>query len=66
MRNIAKFIDLEQGVKAGHYIGQDDVRRYEPPKGYCATAELIDCHPLTGKPFGSSQWWVFLTPMQPR
>lgn len=66
MRNIDKFIPLGQGVKAGRYIGQDDVRRYQPPAGYQAVAELIENHPLTGASLGESRWWVFLTPEQPR
>ena len=52
MRNIDRFIQLGQGVKAGRYIGQGDVRRYQPPAGYRAAAELIDNHPLTGEAFG--------------
>jgi len=42
MRNIAKFYLLNQGIKAGHYIGQNDVRCYQPPPGYSAVAQLID------------------------
>ena len=66
MRNIDHFIQLGQGVKAGRYIGQNDVRRYQPPTGYHAMAELIEIHPLTGEAFGESQWWVLLTPMESR
>lgn len=66
MRNIDKFIHLGQGVKAGRYIGKDDVRRYQPPAGHQAVAELIENHPLTGESLGESQWWVFLTPIESR
>ena len=62
MRSIAKFYHLGQGKKAGHFIGQQDVRCYRPPLGYSATAELIDCHPLTQQHFAQSEWWIFLTP----
>jgi hypothetical protein len=62
MRKIDKYVYLDQGVKAGRYLGQDDVRRYQPPAGYSAVAELIDYHPLTGEAFEQSQWWIFLTP----
>ena len=62
MRSIAKFYHLGQGKKAGRFIGQQDVRCYRPPLGYSATAELIDCHPLTQQHFAQSEWWIFLTP----
>lgn len=64
MHNIDRFIHLGQGVKAGRYLGQDDVRCYNPPACYQAVAELIECHPLTDEPFGESQWWIFLTPIE--
>jgi hypothetical protein len=62
MRNIDKFYHLGQGVKAGRYIGEQDVRCYRPPLGYSATAELIEVHPWTKEVFSKSQWWIFLTP----
>lgn len=61
-RTVGTFYHLGQGRKAGRYIGQDDVRCFRPPKGYSATAELIEYHPLTQKPLNQSEWWVFLTP----
>ena len=63
MRTIEKFYHLGQGKKAGRYIGQHDVRCYRPPLDYNATAELIDCHPLTQEPFAQSEWWIFLSPV---
>ncbi len=54
MRHIAKFYSLKQGIKAGHYIGQSDVRCYQPPPGYSATAQLIDSHSLTQQCFKQS------------
>lgn len=62
MQTIDKFYHLDQGIKTGRYIGKDDVRCYQPPAGYQATAHLIDIHPVTGEPFEQSQWWIFLTP----
>ena len=36
----------------------DEIRSYKPPKGWIANAELLDHHPVTGKPFKQSQWWI--------
>lgn len=63
MRAIQKFHPLDHGMKAGHYIGQQDVRCYRPPSGYNATANLVDIHPITGEPLSQSEWWLFLTPI---
>ena len=62
MRSVTKLHHLGQGKKAGHYIGQQDVRCYRPPFSYRTTAGLIDSHPLTQRKFDSSEWWIFLTP----
>jgi hypothetical protein len=62
MRNVAKYYHLGQGRKAGHFIGQSDVRCYQPPVGYKAVAELIDVHPITQQQLNQSEWWIFLTP----
>lgn len=35
-----------------------DVRLYRASAGWAAHAEVIDCHPLTGKPFKGSEWWI--------
>jgi hypothetical protein len=29
-----------------------------PPAGWDAIADLTDRHPLTGKEFKTSQWWI--------
>jgi len=62
MRHIAKFYTLNQNIKAGRYIGQSDIRCYQPPPGYSAVAQLVDSHPLTQQYFKQSQWWIMLTP----
>ena len=41
------------------WTGDSDVRSHRSPKGWEAHAHLLDCHPITGKPFETSQWWVF-------
>lgn len=63
MRAIQKFHPLDNGMKAGRYIGQHDVRCYRPPSGYNATADLVDIHPITGEPLAQSEWWVLLSPI---
>lgn len=63
MRVIQKFHPLDHGMKAGRYIGQQDVRGYRPPRGYNASADLIDIHPMTGERLLQSEWWIFLSPM---
>ena len=35
-----------------------DPRGYRPAKGWDAEAVLIDYHPLTGRPFRVSTWWI--------
>lgn len=63
MRTIQKFHPLDHGMKAGRYIGLHDVRCYCPPRGYKATADLIDIHPITGERLAQSEWWLFLSPI---
>lgn len=41
--------------------GCGDVRGHRPAKGWEASAELIDSHPITGKALRQSQWWIFET-----
>lgn len=63
MRNIAKWFTLEGGIKAGRFIGSNDVRAFRPiPDGYKCAADLIDIHPVTGKQMEKSEWWIFYTP----
>ena len=42
------------------FDGKGDVRSHRAPKGWEASAELLDCHPLTGKRFinGRVEWWI--------
>lgn len=35
-----------------------DPRGYRPNKGWEAEAGLMDFHPITGRPFKESQWWI--------
>jgi len=59
MREAAKLHHLGQSKKAGRFIGQQDVRCYRPPLDCSATAELIDCHPLTQQHFAQSNGEYF-------
>ncbi len=63
MRAIQKFHPLDHGMKAGRYIGRQDVRCYRPPSGYNATADLVDIHPMTGERLPQSEGWLFLSPI---
>ena len=45
--------------RAGPWRGSGDVRGYRPARGWSATADLIDRHPITGKTLRQSQWWIF-------
>lgn len=38
--------------------GKGDVRGYRCPRGWRATADLIEHHPITGEFLGKSQWWI--------
>lgn len=40
------------------YTGTGDVRLYRPPQGWHADAQVIDQHPITGKPLPEAQWWI--------
>ena len=40
------------------YNGKGDVRMCRPSKGWSATADLIEYHPITGEYLGKSQYWV--------
>jgi len=61
-KSVAKFFRLDDGTKAGRFIGDCDPRCYQPPVGYAAYAELVECHPVTGRYMGNGQWWIFLVP----
>lgn len=40
------------------FSGRGDVRAYRAPKGWSASADLIENHPITGEHFGKSVWWI--------
>lgn len=39
--------------------GSGDVRGHRSARGWTATADLIDVHPINGKPLRCSEWWIF-------
>lgn len=45
-------------VRWFRYDGEHDVRAHRPPKGWDAHADLIDRHPISGKPLRRSEWWI--------
>jgi hypothetical protein len=49
----------ETAVRWYRYQDAADVRvGARPPKGWQASAEIRDTHPITGRPLKSVQWWV--------
>lgn len=40
------------------FNGRGDVRAYRAPKGWSASAELIEHHPVSGEFFSRSDWWI--------
>jgi hypothetical protein len=38
--------------------GRGDVSAIRVPRGWQASADLIDAHPETGKYLGVSDWWI--------
>jgi hypothetical protein len=38
------------------FNGRGDVRAFRAPRGWQASADLIDAHPETGSYFGVSDW----------
>ncbi len=40
------------------FNGRGDVRACRAPRGWQASADLIDVHPVTGKYLGVSGWWI--------
>lgn len=61
-KQVLKWHKLDNGQKAGKWCGHDDVRGYQPPKGYAANAIDTEYHPVTGKFLNQTQWWIILTP----
>jgi hypothetical protein len=41
--------------------GHSDVRAYSPPAGWTAIADLLDIHPISGRPLPASEWWIVET-----
>lgn len=48
-------------IRARRWHYQGDVRGYVPPRGWTAVAELLDVHPITGRPMQQSSWWIVET-----
>jgi len=42
-----------------------DIRCYHPPKGWSATAEQTDIHPVTGEVLPECEWWITETKDDP-
>jgi hypothetical protein len=38
--------------------GEGDVRGHRPRRGWEAETELLDVHPVTGRPLPGCQWWI--------
>jgi len=38
-----------------------DIRCYRPPKGWSASADVLDIHPITGKELPDGEWWIVET-----
>jgi hypothetical protein len=36
----------------------DDPRGHCPPKGWDAKADMLEYHPITGRPYHGSVWWI--------
>lgn len=47
-----------KGARRWRRLTSGDPRGYRPNKGWDAEAHLIDHHPLTGRYFRYSQWWI--------
>jgi len=51
-------------VRYRRVICCEDVRGYRGSKGWTATADMLECHPITGEPFFDKdgepdcQWWI--------
>lgn len=48
----------ESGTRWRRFTGKGDVRAYRAPRGWEATAEVCEYHPVTGKKLRFSQWWI--------
>jgi len=45
-------------VRWRRHADEYDARRFRPAEGWDAFAHLLDTHPITGKQFRTSQWWI--------
>ena len=50
-----------RAVRARRWHGAGDVRRYRPPSGWLARADLTDIHPITGRALPRAVWWLIET-----
>ena len=48
----------EVGAVRWRKLTSGDPRGYVPNKGWEAFAYSMDSHPITGKEFKQSQWWI--------
>lgn len=48
----------ENAVRWFKWHGKGDVRGHRPTHGWEAAADLLDVHPITGKPLPRPQWWI--------
>jgi hypothetical protein len=55
---IVKYHYKAGSVRWFRHDGDHDVRSHRSPNGWDAHADLIDHHPITGKPLRRSEWWI--------
>lgn len=51
-------IYYEVGAVRWRRLVHGDPRGYRANSGWDVEAQLIDNHPITGKPLKMSQWWI--------
>ena len=56
---MATWFYLGNVVRCRKWKGRGDVRAYRPALRWTARADLVDVHPVTGKPLKRSEWWIF-------
>lgn len=57
MSNAWNYSGLLQRCK--RWNGSGDVRGHRAARGWTATADLVDAHPVTGRALKRSEWWIF-------
>ena len=40
------------------HTGRCDVRGHLTPKGWEASADMLEYHPTTGEPLDGCEWWI--------